>query len=237
MSSSLAKFGELTIRPSSLDLNEDEEIRSDDGNIYHQSNNNNNNHNDQEINSDDVQFSTIDLNGDLNGSSSPTTNQNDRLDFNKQPSINSNFTTNSSLGYTSFGEAFTDSNAGHCNNGVIRSSTATQYKISNNNTTTMLTNDINLDGNASSLLSDLNNNNTSVFGSSGVSMLSTAGDASTKLALRTFSTIELLKQWSKSAYKCTRQIVNEKLGKSNRTVDPELDASIEVFILINFISL
>jgi hypothetical protein len=40
--------------------------------------------------------------------------------------------------------------------------------------------------------------------------------------------LDVLRQWTKSAYKCTRQMVSEKLGKSQRTVlDPELDASIE----------
>lgn len=64
--------------------------------------------------------------------------------------------------------------------------------------------------------------------SSPTSMMSTAGEVSTKLALRTASTIENLKQWSKSAYKCTRQIVSEKLGKCSRTVDPEIENAIEV---------
>lgn len=59
------------------------------------------------------------------------------------------------------------------------------------------------------------------------SMMSSASDLSNRLASRTISTFETFRQWSKSAYKCTRQIVSEKLGKSSRTVDPELDLIIE----------
>lgn len=68
---------------------------------------------------------------------------------------------------------------------------------------------------------------TSSNGSSPSSMLSTVTENSTRLALKTASTIESLRQWSKSAYKCTRQIVSEKLGKTTRTTDPELEAIIE----------
>lgn len=63
------------------------------------------------------------------------------------------------------------------------------------------------------------------------SVLASAGEVSSKFT----STFESFKQWSKSAYKCTRQIVSEKLGKTSKTVDPELDSQIEVkLILINF---
>lgn len=41
------------------------------------------------------------------------------------------------------------------------------------------------------------------------------------------SKIDYLKQWSISTYKCTRQILSEKLGKGTRTVDIELEAQIE----------
>lgn len=37
-----------------------------------------------------------------------------------------------------------------------------------------------------------------------------------------------LKQWSRSTYKCTKQSIYEKLGKTTRTIDLELDAKIEV---------
>ncbi|KAJ6636191.1 Arfaptin-1 [Pseudolycoriella hygida] len=39
--------------------------------------------------------------------------------------------------------------------------------------------------------------------------------------------IDTLKNWSISTYKCTRQIMLEKLGKSSRTIDSELEAQIE----------
>jgi hypothetical protein len=66
-------------------------------------------------------------------------------------------------------------------------------------------------------------------------VLSSAGEVSTRFAQKTVTTIETLRQWSKSAYKCTRQLVSEKLGKTDRTVDTELDASIEVGFDFSFI--
>lgn len=39
--------------------------------------------------------------------------------------------------------------------------------------------------------------------------------------------IDALKEWSLSTYKCTKQILNEKLGKCSRTVDSELENEIE----------
>ncbi|XP_055696626.1 arfaptin-2 isoform X2 [Lutzomyia longipalpis] len=41
------------------------------------------------------------------------------------------------------------------------------------------------------------------------------------------SKIDTIKNWSISTYKCTRQLMMEKLGKSTRTVDSELEAQIE----------
>jgi len=41
-------------------------------------------------------------------------------------------------------------------------------------------------------------------------------------------TIDKLKQWGRSTYKCTKQTIYEKLGKTTRTVDIELDNQIEV---------
>lgn len=41
------------------------------------------------------------------------------------------------------------------------------------------------------------------------------------------SKIDSIKNWSISTYKCTRQLMLEKLGKSTRTVDSELEAQIE----------
>ncbi|CAF1176423.1 unnamed protein product [Adineta ricciae] len=40
-------------------------------------------------------------------------------------------------------------------------------------------------------------------------------------------TIDKLKQWGRSTYKCTKQSIYEKLGKTTRTVDVELDNQIE----------
>jgi hypothetical protein len=41
-------------------------------------------------------------------------------------------------------------------------------------------------------------------------------------------TIDKLRQWGRSTYKCTKQTIYEKLGKTTRTVDVELDSQIEV---------
>lgn len=40
--------------------------------------------------------------------------------------------------------------------------------------------------------------------------------------------LDSLKVWSVSTYKCTRQMVQERLGKASRTVDLQLEAQIEV---------
>ncbi|XP_076626488.1 ADP ribosylation factor interacting protein arfaptin isoform X2 [Colletes latitarsis] len=40
--------------------------------------------------------------------------------------------------------------------------------------------------------------------------------------------IESIKNWSISTYKCTRQLMYEKLGKTSRTVDSELETQIEL---------
>lgn len=40
--------------------------------------------------------------------------------------------------------------------------------------------------------------------------------------------LEDLRKWSLSTYKCTRQIISEKLGKGSRTIDPELEQQIEI---------
>ncbi|KAL4230728.1 Arfaptin-1 [Mactra antiquata] len=40
--------------------------------------------------------------------------------------------------------------------------------------------------------------------------------------------LEQVKNWSINTYKCTKQLLSEKLGKSSRTVDLELEAQIEV---------
>ncbi|KAK9398810.1 arfaptin-1 [Crotalus adamanteus] len=40
--------------------------------------------------------------------------------------------------------------------------------------------------------------------------------------------LELVRKWSLNTYKCTRQIISEKLGRGSRTVDFELEAQIEI---------
>uniref|UniRef100_A0A1B6DMN0 AH domain-containing protein n=1 Tax=Clastoptera arizonana TaxID=38151 RepID=A0A1B6DMN0_9HEMI len=42
------------------------------------------------------------------------------------------------------------------------------------------------------------------------------------------SKIETIKNWSISTYKCTKQLMFEKLGKTSRTVDTELETQIEL---------
>jgi hypothetical protein len=42
--------------------------------------------------------------------------------------------------------------------------------------------------------------------------------------------IDKFKQWSRTTYKCTKQSIFEKLGKTTRTIDVELDTQIEVLI-------
>ncbi|KAL7729631.1 hypothetical protein ACLKA6_007911 [Drosophila palustris] len=55
----------------------------------------------------------------------------------------------------------------------------------------------------------------------------TSADGSSSLIRTSASKIDSIKNWSISTYKCTRQIMLEKLGKSQRTVDSELEAQIE----------
>uniref|UniRef100_A0A8P0NV82 ADP ribosylation factor interacting protein 1 n=3 Tax=Canidae TaxID=9608 RepID=A0A8P0NV82_CANLF len=40
--------------------------------------------------------------------------------------------------------------------------------------------------------------------------------------------LELVRKWSLNTYKCTRQIISEKLGRGSRTVDLELEAQIDI---------
>ncbi|XP_028040538.1 arfaptin-2 [Bombyx mandarina] len=55
------------------------------------------------------------------------------------------------------------------------------------------------------------------------------GSAGTSTLLRTGSTkLESIRNWGVSTYKCTKQLLYEKLGKSSRTVDTELEAQIEM---------
>lgn len=53
--------------------------------------------------------------------------------------------------------------------------------------------------------------------------------------LRTGSTkLETLRNWGVSTYKCTKQILYEKLGKSSRTVDTgEISTSVNMLVILN----
>lgn len=44
----------------------------------------------------------------------------------------------------------------------------------------------------------------------------------------TVAKIEHFKNWSISTYKCTKQMISEKLGKSSRTIDTELESQIDL---------
>lgn len=79
--------------------------------------------------------------------------------------------------------------------------------------------------------SNVSSPTSSPSGSGNNGLMATAGEVSARLAERTAHTLEHIRLWSKSAYKCTRQIVSEKLGKTGRTLDPEIELAAEVPIL------
>ncbi|CAH0677577.1 unnamed protein product [Spodoptera exigua] len=54
------------------------------------------------------------------------------------------------------------------------------------------------------------------------------GAASSTLLRAGTSKLDAIRNWGVSTYKCTKQILYEKLGKSSRTVDTELEAQIEM---------
>ncbi|XP_050682027.1 arfaptin-2 isoform X1 [Leptidea sinapis] len=55
------------------------------------------------------------------------------------------------------------------------------------------------------------------------------GATATSTLIKSGSTkLDHFKNWSVSTYKCTKQLLYEKLGKSSRTVDTELEAQIEM---------
>lgn len=45
--------------------------------------------------------------------------------------------------------------------------------------------------------------------------------------MNSLTKMETLRAWSVNTYKCTRQLLSEKLGKGSRTVDLELESQIE----------
>lgn len=147
-------------------------------------------------------FSTIDLNGTQN-------------DANSTQAMNE-----SDLGYTSFGLALNENSKNAQNQSVFSEPNSPSKSLNSSSMPSTATN--------ANLAAYLTSNLSSTTASS---VLNTASEASTIFANKTISTIESFKQWSKTAYKCTKQIVSEKLGKSTRTVDPELEASIEVSLI------
>lgn len=66
------------------------------------------------------------------------------------------------------------------------------------------------------------------FSPSAEDMAGENGDSAASSAAMAKAKFDLLKGWSISTYKCTRQMVQEKLGKASRTVDLQLEAQIEV---------
>uniref|UniRef100_A0A0A9Z841 Arfaptin-2 n=1 Tax=Lygus hesperus TaxID=30085 RepID=A0A0A9Z841_LYGHE len=56
----------------------------------------------------------------------------------------------------------------------------------------------------------------------------TAQNGDSQLLKSPSSKIEAVKAWSISTYKCTKQLMFEKLGKTSRTVDTELERQIEL---------
>lgn len=57
---------------------------------------------------------------------------------------------------------------------------------------------------------------------------SSNGDFIPKTVQSAQSKIETIRSWSVNTFKCTKQYIAERLGKSSKTVDLELDAQIEV---------
>ena len=170
-------------------------------------------------------FSTIDLNGGQTPKSSTSMEISNIL--NNMDHDNNNNVSGPS--YTSFGEALSKNKA------TSRPASNFIYTTNSNQTSpkrvTLSESNNSNDYLPARTLSSANTANGSTRALTPTSMLSSASEVSNKLVTKTASTIESLKIWGKSAYKCTRQIVSEKLGKSSRTIDPELDVIIEVNLL------
>jgi hypothetical protein len=93
-----------------------------------------------------------------------------------------------------------------------------------------------IDLNQSASYIDLNNNSDAMNGKSKYTSFfdednnkrPTGNDQATMpQPTKPFMTLELVKKWSKSTFKCTKQLLTERLGKANRTVDADLEAKIE----------
>lgn len=55
-----------------------------------------------------------------------------------------------------------------------------------------------------------------------------SGSAGQAIALSPQSRLDTIKSWSFSTYKFTKQLISEKMGRGSRTIDSELEASIEL---------
>lgn len=178
-------------------------------------------------------FATIDLNGTNPSASSMSMTTN-------SSTTGGHHTAGADVSYTSFERATaavnsfsnptpphyqhhhsTAVNARNMMSTSIHESPSSSSPSSMGNTNGMISPSMSSSSSASISTSSPNNNNNNV------NIMSTAGEVSSRLAHKTLHTLEHIRLWSKSAYKCTRQIVSEKLGKSNRTVDPDIETAIE----------
>jgi len=172
-----------------------------------------------EITENENGFSSIDLDGAQTPKTSDSMEINEIMKNHDDNNNNSRLTKNGS-GYTSFGEALSPKKTPPAKPNIV--SLTTQ----NSSPKKMVSSD-----SVSSydfVHINSNPNFDSANSVSPTSMLSSASDVSSRLASKTASTLESFKLWGKSAYKCIKQIVSEKLGKSSRTIDPELDVAIDV---------
>lgn len=164
------------------------------------------------FNDDQNVFSNIDLNGGQTPKASDSAEISEILNDYDNNNNKTSLKNNSS--YTSFGEALSNKINSNMNQQTNQQNSPKKIVPSESITSTDFVN----------INSRDYPNEPSI---SPTSMLSSASDVSAKFATKTASTIESFRLWGKSAYKCTRQIVSEKLGKSSRTIDPELDVTID----------
>jgi len=172
-----------------------------------------------EITENENGFSSIDLDGAQTPKTSDSMEINEIMKSHDDNNNNSSVTKNGSR-YTSFGEALSPKKTPPVKPNIV------SLTAQNSSPKKMVSSD----SVSSYDFVHINSNPNFDSGNSvsPTSMLSSASDVSSKLASKTASTLESFKLWGKSAYKCTKQIVSEKLGKSSRTIDPELDVAINV---------
>jgi hypothetical protein len=161
----------------------------------------------------DERFSTIDLSGSQNG-------EINKIDFNHTDEGNDSMLNGSMNGYTSFGESQ--------NTNYMPQKNA-NFPLTPNSSTNAASNSTTYDHlHGSSYPSDSVSNQNLKFHSAPKISANYAVPEATKIGIKATQNgpLETFKEWSKSAYKCTKQIVSEKLGKTQRTIDPELEATI-----------